>query len=225
MDADETMQERLSTLWKQGSQDLAVAFFRRAIGLDMNLAELAAALQFDHVVDHLPQIRLRDILTRSESSPQAARPSHTSKPLVARDAKRSRRSPAQSRKVRSMLMELISAASDGTDTRQLSSALQGCGIAIDVPKCNMVLKDMERADLIVGDDGRPRVWRARVQGRAVAEPIVIRKSQESSGAAPSTHVPAATPPASSSVSLLSQSEVKSAADVLRARFFSAKTHG
>ena len=225
MEANETMQERLSTLWNQGSRDLAVAFFRRAIGLDMSLAELAAALQFDHVVDHLPQIRLRDILARPEPTPQAARPVPVSKPSAARDAKRSRRSPAQSRKVRTLLMEMIAAAPDGIDTRQLASALQSSGIAIDVAKCNMVLKDMERAHLIVGDDGRPRVWRAKAQGRAVAEPIVIRKSQESSSASPASKAPAATPPAPSSVSLLSQSEVKSAADVLRARFFSAKTHG
>ena len=129
-----------------------------------------------------------------------------------------------------MLMDMITAASDGIDTRQLSSALQGSGIAIDVAKCNMVLKDMERAHLIMGDDGRPRVWRVKVQGRAMAEPIVIRKSSpsqdNSSATAVSTVAPA--PQASSgssSVSLLSQSEVKSAADVLRARFFSAKTHG
>ena len=233
MEANETMQERLSTLWNQGSRDLAVAFFRRAIGLDMTLAELAAALQFDHVVDHLAQIRLRDILARSEPTPHAPRPPQVNKPSAVRDSKRSRRSPAQSRKVRTLLMDMITAAPDGIDTRQLSSALQDNGIAIDVAKCNMVLKDMERALLIVGDDGRPRVWRLKVQGRAMAEPIVIRKSQDPSAAATTTHVaassssaPSASAPASpSSVSLLSQSEVKSAADVLRARFFSAKTHG
>lgn len=212
------IEEKLSDLWQEGSRDVAVAFFRRAIHGELTLAELAATLEFSAVKGELKNITMRQVLTL----PQIETPTMQARPEVqkiAATSKGQRRDKRQTEKIKHVLLDALKSVGAGLSTPELSDMLQRKGFGIDTATANLILKNMEQTSLITGDMGRPRTWRLKNQGRQVPEPIVIRKAQDRTAEAVT---PAAAPQAQ--VSLLSQAEIQSAAATLRERFFASKNN-
>ncbi len=127
----------------------------------------------------------------------------------------------------------------GLKTPQIADKLQQQGLGVDTATANLILKSMEEAGEIKGDQGRPRLWHAKARGRLVPEPIVIRRAAEVAPAAPPAAAAAPSPTQKAkaaalaevvsagmrkangkpSAALLSQAEVQAAAAALRERFF------
>jgi hypothetical protein len=223
-------QDHLAQLWQESSRDLAVAFFRRAIHQDLTLAELLSVLRFENVHADLRSIQLGDVVAaptavvgpsiRPLEAPKAATP----KPQ--RAAKASRRRPQQTAEIKELMLSWIRKQTVGIKTPELSDMLQTEGYSVDTATANLILKGMEEAGQITGNQGRPRLWRAKTFGRTVPEPVVIRRAPapievaaEAAQAAPAAPAPAPRQQAVPHEVLLSQAQVQAAAAALRDRFF------
>jgi hypothetical protein len=224
-------QDHLAQLWQESSRDLAVAFFRRAIRQDLTLAELLSVLRFENVHADLRSIRLGDVVDAPAAAARAcvhapeAPKAAPAKPQ--RAAKVSRRRPQQTAEIKELMLSWIRKHNAGIKTPDLSDMLQTEGYSVDTATANLILKSMEDAGQITGNQGRPRLWRAKTFGRTVPEPVVIRRAPAAVApeAAPAA-APAAPKPHEETAAhalphavLLSQAEVQAAAAALRDRFF------
>ncbi|RYF12380.1 MAG: hypothetical protein EOO40_01395 [Deltaproteobacteria bacterium] len=223
----EPSQDHLSKLWQESSQELAVAFLRRAIRPESTLVELLATLEFPNLNADLQSIRLRDVLTASAPAlAPVAVVAPTPPPRSLAKLQGKRRRPQQTAQLQKLLLTHIRAQNSGIRTPELSSLLRAKGFDVDTATANLILKGMEDAGQVVGDEGRPRLWRAKAVGRTVPEPVVIRKAPPVVAAvsAPKPAVEAVqpAPKVAEQAALLSQSEVQAAAAALRERFFATK---
>ena len=171
----EQFEQRLMNLWKQGSRDVAVAFLQRAVSPDISLAELMAALQFSGVQDYLDAISLRDIF-RMPAAPAAAQ-----KPAVVLPAraKRKRRSAEEMQQMKAQILAMLVQEPGSLSTSQICAALRDSGHDVDTIRANLMLKALEKEDLVHDLGGKPKSWRAQVTGKRTAEPVLIKKKQAS----------------------------------------------
>lgn len=215
-------QGHLAKLWQESSQELAVAFLQRAIRLDASLCDLLATLEYPHLHVNLESIRLRDVLgAPARAETPSFKPAAVS-PLRSLDKSRNkRRRPQQTSQIKDLLLQHIRAHDGGIRTPELSAMLQTKGFDVDTATANLILKSMEEGQQIVGDEGRPRLWRAKTVGRTRPEPVVIRRAPDATVGAPLQQQERKTAP-QDTASLLSQSEVQAAAAALRERFFATK---
>lgn len=170
----EQFEQRLAYLWKEGSRDIAVSFLRRAVSIDINLAELLVALQFPDVQQYLGSIRLKDVLRLSSAAPSPAKPM-----TVPPRAKRKRRSGEEMQQIKNHILRLLVAEPGTLNTSQICSALQEAGHEVDTIRANVLLKALEKDGLVADLGGKPKSWRAQHPGKRTAEPVLIKKKQAS----------------------------------------------
>lgn len=183
---NKAFEERLASLWHSGSHDVAVAFLRRAIHLDMSLRDLAQALSFEHARDHLANIRLGDVLRRSQSvaAPQPAQAAATPGASAARSApakvkvRRKRRGSDEMAALRELVLERLRSAIGGTTTSHLCDVLRNGGHDVDALGINRILKQLEEQGYVTCLGGKPKGWRLKPSGRTAPEPMQIRKAKD-----------------------------------------------
>ena len=172
--------DRLTSLWNEGSKDIAVAFLRRATHYDMNLQELATALQFEEVRDHISELNLGDILPHKPQAQEvkaaAARPVR-SQPKPAQPSRRKRRSADEIAALRDALMGRLQAAVGSVTTSHLRDVLSNGGHDVDLLQLGRMLAALEQEGYVTCLGGKPKAWRLKPQGRRAPEPLVIRKAQ------------------------------------------------
>lgn len=169
-------EERLASLWQEGNRDIAISFLKRAITPTMTLAELAQALEFPQVREHLEDIGLTDIFVRRPATPQASQPAQ---PVVSK-APRKRRSAAEMQALRDTVMERLQAAVSPTTTQHLCHVLEKAGHEVDLLQLNRLLNGLEAEGYVVSTGGKPKGWRLKPQGRTAPDPLVIRKAAANS---------------------------------------------
>jgi hypothetical protein len=170
----EQFEERLMSLWKQGSRDVAVSFLQRVVTPDITLTELLAALQFDGVEEYLDDICLRDVFrmpARIVPGPQAT--------VVPPRPKRKRRSPEEMQQMKAQIMAMLSQEPGSLSTSQICAALQAAGHDVDTIRANHLLKALEQDGTVVDLGGKPKAWRAITAGKRTPEPVLIKKKQAS----------------------------------------------
>lgn len=213
----DTFDEALNDAWRSAESTAVLYFLKRAIALDSTLDEIEAALSFEPVKAHLKNIRLGDILgaARAEQTAPAVhsgsrRGTRRVTKAAAAPVKRQRRSGTEIQAIRDLLLTRLQKIPAGVDTPRLSEWVNQAGHKIDTMKVNLLLNGLESAGHVQSDDGRPKTWRIKAQGRVSAEPMIIKKAQ----------VPAASDPPQAT-ELLSQQEIQSQANALRERFFAS----
>ena len=175
-------QERLTELWNEGSKDIALAFLRRALSHTMSLDELAHALQFAEVRNHLAEIQLDDVLPAlAQSAPprslHQAAAAPAAEPFVAEKSRRRRRSSQEISELRDALMGRLQAAVGSVTTSHLRDVLSNGGHDVDLLQLGRMLAALEQEGYITCLGGKPKAWRLKPQGRRAPEPLVIRKAQ------------------------------------------------
>lgn len=178
-------QERLTELWNQGSKDIALAFLRRALSHTMTLDELAHALQFTEVRNHLAEIQLEDVLPAlvtqapvNRQPPAAAAP--VAEQQIPEKSRRRRRSSQEISLLRDALMGRLQAAVGSVTTSHLRDVLSNGGHDVDLLQLGRMLAALEQEGYITCLGGKPKAWRLKPQGRRAPEPLVIRKAQQPS---------------------------------------------
>ncbi len=172
---------RLTSLWNEGSKEIALGFLKRATSYDMNLQELAHALQFVEVRDYITELSLDDILPQ-RSVPQPAQ-SDAHKPMRAvqkpvQKTRRKRRSSDEISALRDALMGRLQAAVGSVTTSHLRDVLSNGGHDVDLLQLGRMLAALEQEGYITCLGGKPKAWRLKPQGRRAPEPLVIRKAQD-----------------------------------------------
>ena len=170
----EQFEQRLAYLWKEGSRDIAISFLRRAVTLDINLAELVAALQFPEVQQYLETIRLKDVLRLAQQPVVGWQPT-----MVPPRAKRKRRSGEEMQQLKNHILRMLVAEPGSLNTSQICAALQEAGHDVDTIRANLLLKALEKDGLVADLGGKPKGWRAQHPGKRTAEPVLIKKKQAS----------------------------------------------
>jgi hypothetical protein len=241
----------LAQLWQHTLRDQSLAFLRRAFAAEMTLNDVLTVLQYPELKLDKSNVSLRDVLQASpapaaEFTAPAARPAAAAAPAptpapspavfrAAAPVPRTRRRPEQTAAIKEKLLQALRAADNGLRTHELADVLEKEGFAnISTATTNIMLKTLEVDGLLQGNHSRPKVWRAKIQGRRVPEPILIRRptelrvvpeaaAVEAPAAVPTqTHLAEVPKPANSegrATELLSQTEVTAAANLLRERFF------
>jgi hypothetical protein len=188
--SSDSFQERLNTLWNQGSKDIAIAFLRRVMASEMTLLELRAALAFPHVRPHLDNLLLGDILARAPVAPERAsertaaaagssQARAAAAPARASATRRKRRSPEEMEATRQALMGRLQAAVGPVTTSHLRDVLNNGGHSVDLLQLGRMLAALEQDGYITCLGGKPKAWRLKPQGRRAPEPLVIRKASRS----------------------------------------------
>lgn len=179
--------ERLTSLWNEGSKDIALAFLRRATSQDMNLEELAHALQFPQVRDHLQELTLDDVLPTKVPAlvhvAPATRPTARIVNTAPKPTRRKRRSSDEIAALRDALMGRLQAAVGSVTTSHLRDVLSNGGHDVDLLQLGRMLAALEQDGYITCLGGKPKAWRLKPQGRRAPEPLVIRKAQKDDSAA------------------------------------------
>ena len=213
----DTLDEALNDAWRSAENTAVLYFLKRAIALDSTLEEIEAALSFEPVKEHLKNIRLGDILGSARNDQEAPedhhkvrRPMRRVNKVAAAPVKRQRRSGTEIQAIKDLLLTRLQKIPAGVDTPRLAEWVNEAGHKIDTMKVNLLLNGLESSGHVQSDDGRPKTWRVKTQGRISAEPMVIKKAQAS---ATNDHV--------QPTELLSQQEIQSAAAALRERFFAS----
>jgi len=174
-------QDRLTSLWNEGSKDIAVAFLRRATSYEMSLQELATALQFEEVRKHISDLTLGDILPpkpqAQEVKTAAVRPVRTTH-KVAQKSRRKRRSADEIAALRDALMGRLQAAVGSVTTSHLRDVLSNGGHDVDLLQLGRMLAALEQEGYVTCLGGKPKAWRLKPQGRIAPEPLVIRKAND-----------------------------------------------
>lgn len=169
-------EERLASLWQEGNRDIAISFLKRAITPSMTLAELAQALEFPQVREHLDDIGLTDIFVQKSVAQQPRQPARTS----GETAPRKRRSAAEMQALRDAVMERLQVAVSPTTTQHLCDVLEKAGHDVDLLQINRLLNGLEADGYVLCTGGKPKGWRLKPQGRTAPDPLVIRKASASS---------------------------------------------
>lgn len=171
-------EERLATLWQQGNRDIAISFLKRAIGADMTLDQLAKALQFPQVREHLHTVGLRDILAPAQpAAPAASSARHASTvPKARKKQRRRRRGAAEVQALKDAVIGRLQAAVGAVTTPHLCEVLAKGGHDVDMLQMNRMLNSLEAEGYVACTGGKPRGWRLKPQGRTAPEPLVIRKA-------------------------------------------------
>jgi hypothetical protein len=178
--------ERLTSLWNEGSKDIALAFLRRALTQEMTLEELASALQFSQVHDHLAALTLDDVLPRAPVVAQPASVAARPTPRAAaapKNTRRKRRSSDEISALRDALMGRLQAAVGSVTTSHLRDVLSNGGHDVDLLQLGRMLAALEQEGYVTCLGGKPKAWRLKPQGRRAPEPLVIRKAQKDDSAA------------------------------------------
>ena len=164
-------EQRLTTLWRQGSHDVALSFLRRALSTDNTLSEVLTALQFAGVQEYLGDIRLKDVLSiATEVKPTVLPPR----------VKRKRRTAEELDLIRDRILSIVTDGPGSVTTTQICEQLQTEGLEMDALRVSLVLKTLKTEEWVVDLGGRPKAWRAgNPQGKRVAEPMMIKKKQVS----------------------------------------------
>lgn len=172
---------RLTSLWNEGSKDIALSFLKRAVRHDMTLQELVHALQFPEVRDHIAGINLDDVLPRAAQGPQLApqlAKHATGLPRPEKVARRKRRSSDEIASLRDALIGRLQAAVGSVTTSHLRDVLSNGGHDVDLLQLGRMLATLEEEGYITCLGGKPKAWRLKPQGRRAPEPLVIRKAQD-----------------------------------------------
>lgn len=214
----ETFDEALNDAWRSAESTAVLYFLKRAVALDSTLDEIEAALSFEPVKGHLKNVRLGDILasgrTEQQSAPEvepaAQRGVRRVHKVAAAPVKRQRRSDAELQAIKDLLLTRLRKIPAGVDTRRLSDWVNQAGHSVNTMKVNLMLNGLEKDGYVQSDDGRPKTWRVKAQGRVSPEPMIIKKAQASG----STPTPQPT-------ELLSHQEIQSRANALRERFLAS----
>ncbi len=255
MPSETHLPEYLQTLWKETIHSKNIAFLKRALSTDISLQDLLAVLRFDALTIDRRSVTLREVLRAQplalptparnlDVGTAAAQPQPLRQPPAA-PPPRTRRRRHQTSRMKDVLLAAIRAADEGIRTHELSDKLEKEGFeGVGTATTNIILKALEGAGMVVSNNSRPKVWRAKVQGRRMPEPIVIRRPAElrvvspadggvaakisaqdavagatSMAAAAQAAVAAAASAEAPHTELLSQAEVAAAAALLRKRFF------
>lgn len=174
---------RLTSLWNEGSKDIALSFLKRATHYGMTLQELVHALQFPEVHGHIADLTLDDILPKRQASPQLApKPLNAAPNLrqAAGQTRRKRRSSDEISALRDALMGRLQAAVGSVTTSHLRDVLSNGGHDVDLLQLGRMLASLEQEGYITCLGGKPKAWRLKPQGRRAPEPLVIRKAQNAS---------------------------------------------
>jgi ribosomal protein L12E/L44/L45/RPP1/RPP2 len=172
--------DRLNSLWNEGSKDMAIAFLRRVINVDMTLEELARALQFSEVRGHLEGMQLQDILRQAPKPMLHTVPAAAALPQAATGpakTRRKRRTPEEIAALRDALMGRLQAAVGSVTTSHLCDVLSNGGHDVDLLQLGRMLATLEQEGYVTCLGGKPKAWRLKPQGRRAPEPLVIRKAQ------------------------------------------------
>ena len=211
----DTLDEALNDAWRSAESTAVLYFLKRAVALDSTLDEIEAALSFEPVKEYLKNIRLGDVLGSArvqQEAPaevlKARRPIRRVNKATAAPLKRQRRSGVEIQAIKDLLLTRLQKIPAGVDTPRLAAWVNEAGHKIDTMKVNLLLNQLESSGHVQSDDGRPKTWRIKAQGRVSAEPMVIKKAQAPAAAAHAQPT-----------ERLSQQEIQSAAAVLRERFF------
>lgn len=180
-DVKDDFTARLQTLWTSGTQEVAVSFLRRAVHLDMSLRELAQALAFEHATAYLDDIRLSDVLRRSQTealqvAPSAASPTTAETKAEPERARRRRRGPKEIEALREMVLERLRASMGSTTSAHLCEVLANGGHEIDALQMNRLLGQLEEQGYVTCLGGKPKAWRLKPAGRTAPEPMQIRRA-------------------------------------------------
>ena len=171
--------DHLKSLWMQGSQEVTLAFLRRALTHDSTLAEVLCALQFEGVKAYLDGLRLSDVVGPIAS---AAPMSVTAIKPVAKVAKgrRRRRSLDEMNQMRTTLLQFLGDEGQNCTTSAIVAHLAETGYEIDSARVSLLLKQMVVDNLVVDLGGKPKSWRAASTApQRAAEPMYIKKKQSS----------------------------------------------
>lgn len=171
-------EERLATLWEQGNRDIAISFLKRAIGANMTLDQLAKALQFPQVREHLHTVGLRDILMPAKpTAPAATSQAHAmATPKAKNKQRRRRRGTAEVQALKDAVIGRLQAAVGAVTTPHLCDVLAKGGHDVDILQMNRMLNSLESEGYVACTGGKPRGWRLKPQGRTAPEPVLIRKA-------------------------------------------------
>jgi ribosomal protein L12E/L44/L45/RPP1/RPP2 len=174
-------EERLASLWQQGNREIAVAFLKRAITADITLEQLAKALQFPQVREHLQTVGLRDVLAPAPNpAPTAASAAGatTHAPAERRQKKvrRRRRGAAEVQALKDAVMGRLQSAVSPVTTPHLCEVLAKGGHDVDLLQMNRLLNTLSAEGYVHCLGGKPKAWRLKPQGRTAPEPLVIRKA-------------------------------------------------
>lgn len=223
---NEDQVKHLQGLWQQGARQVAIDFFRRALSLNLTLQEVLGAIQFTPVHEHVATITLGDVLSDSHATKPSPGASKVDRPRGGHAArkKRKRRNPRQLQQLRDLVLKHLAAGDGSAPTTAILAKLQHAGVNLALSKAHSMLKALESAGLVESDSGRPKLWRLKMQGRRVPDPVIIKRGTATPQHNPKMADGAATGgrPAAREGALLSQTEVQAAAEALRARFFASK---
>lgn len=171
MEQELPFQQKLVSLWEQGSRHVALSFLRRALSSENTLSEVIEALNFSGVKAYLDSITLSEVLSDEDENGLKSSSSKT---------KRRRRSGEEVKQIKRHLLDCLQNEASGImDSTSLRQALEEFEYKMDTVRLNTILKELEKEGVVADMGGKPKNWRLLTVGRRSAEPMVIRKKQVS----------------------------------------------
>ncbi|RYF12766.1 MAG: hypothetical protein EOO77_16890 [Oxalobacteraceae bacterium] len=145
----------------------------------MTLDQLAHALQFPQVREHLHTVDLRDILTPTRgiaAAPSATSENVTSPQRPQKKLRRRRRGASEVQDLKNAVVARLQAAVATVTAAHLCEILNKGGHDVDLMQMNRLLSALETEGAVSCTSGKPKGWRLKPQGRTAPAPLIIRKA-------------------------------------------------
>ncbi|RYF52287.1 MAG: hypothetical protein EOO38_00700 [Cytophagaceae bacterium] len=167
----------LDRLWRDQTAQIAASFAKRAVKAEMSLDELRKVLTFPDLRPHLHTIKLSDVLPQGKRETLGVAPAQNDDAPVGkrRKKRRSRRSGEDIQALKMAILERVQGSVGGTNSTHLTVVLEKSGMSVDALLINRLLKALAAEGYLSCTTGKPKIWRARPQGRIAPAPLIIRK--------------------------------------------------
>ncbi|RYF39123.1 MAG: hypothetical protein EOO38_23760 [Cytophagaceae bacterium] len=171
--------ELLDEIWTESKVQIVRAFLQRTVSPNMNLSQLLEVLRFSEVQSHLHSVKLGDVVVQVTRTIQKSKTQErlAQKRPSARKPRRQRRGAREVQRIKDALLTRVQASMGGTTAKHLVDILDKSGTPVDVLLVGRLLKELFSEGLLDCNPGKPNIWRGRIQGRRVPDPMIIRKAE------------------------------------------------